>query len=235
MYGSPILLLHIAAGAVGLLSGGFAVCFRKGARGHAIAGNVFFVSMLMMSGCGALMAAMKSQPGNIVGGALTFYLVATAWVTARRQQESTGLFDWAALLVTSAVVATAAVFGFKAATSPTGLSYGFPVGPYAFLGSIALIAAVGDVRMLARYGVAGSQRIARHLWRMCFALFIASSSVLLARAQVFPAFMRTTGILYILTILPIVLMIYWLIRVRFAKAWKRQPLPRTAGAYPAAI
>jgi hypothetical protein len=82
-------MLHIAAGTVGLLSGGVAVFCRKGSRGHAIAGNVFFVSMLTMSGCGALMAAMKSQPGNIVGGALTFYLVATAWVTARRQWEST--------------------------------------------------------------------------------------------------------------------------------------------------
>lgn len=130
------------------------------------------------------------------------------------------------MLVASAVVATAATFGFKAATSPTGLSYGFPAGPYAFLGSIALIAAVGDARMLARHGINGSQRIARHLWRMCFALFIASSSVFLARAQIFPAFMRTTGILYIVTVLPIALMIYWLLRVRFAKTWKRQPLPR---------
>ncbi len=42
---------------------------------------------------------MKSQPGNIVGGTLTFYLVATAWMTARRRDAEPGIFDWCALLL----------------------------------------------------------------------------------------------------------------------------------------
>jgi hypothetical protein len=36
-----------------------------------------------------------------------------------------------------------------------------------------LLAAAGDLRMLLRGGLFGAQRIARHLWRMCFGLFIA--------------------------------------------------------------
>ena len=43
---------------------------------------------------------------------------------------------------------------------------------YFFLGSIALLAAVGDVRMLVRGGISGTQRLMRHFWRMCFALFL---------------------------------------------------------------
>jgi hypothetical protein len=66
----------------------------------------------------------------------------------------------------------------------------------------------------------GTQRIARHLWRMCFALFIASASIFLARQQLFPALFRKTGALYLLSFLPIILMIFWLIRVRFAKEYK---------------
>ena len=40
---SPLLIFHICAGIVGLLSGAIALTFRKGSRGHRVAGNVFFL------------------------------------------------------------------------------------------------------------------------------------------------------------------------------------------------
>src|SRR5580765_8938698 len=101
----PLLVFHICGGLVGLLSGAMAMSFRKGSRAHGIAGRVFVVSMLSMSAAGVLLAVMKSQPGNIVGGTLTFYLVATAWMTARRRDLETGAFDWGALLLVGALAA----------------------------------------------------------------------------------------------------------------------------------
>src|SRR5277367_4086073 len=219
---SPILLLHIASGTVGVLSGFIAVFLRKGSRQHGLAGIVFCISMLSLSASGAFMATLKHQPGNIVGGTLTFYLVATAWMTARRRDVRTGIFDWGALLVPVAVADFNLTFGLQAATSPTGMKFGLPAGPYFFLGSVALIAAIGDVRMLVHGGIAGKQRIARHLWRMCFALFIASASIFLAREHLFPTIMRQTGALYLLSFLPLMLMIFWLIRVRFANFYKKR-------------
>jgi uncharacterized membrane protein len=218
---SPILLLHIASGTVGVLSGFVAVFLRKGSRQHALAGLVFVVSMLSLSGTGAYMATIKHQPGNILGGTLTFYLVATSWMTARRRDVRTSLVDWAALLVPLIVAAFYLTYGWKAIKSPTGLMYDLPAGPYFFLGSVAVLAAIGDVRMLVRRGIAGTARIARHLWRMCFALAIAALSIFLARPYLFPKIMQETGALYFLSFLPLLLMIYWLIRVRFAKAWKK--------------
>ena len=50
---------------------------------------------------------------------------------------------------------------------------GVPVGMTFFMGSVCLLAAIGDVRMLLKRGVLGAKRVARHLWRMCFGLFIA--------------------------------------------------------------
>jgi hypothetical protein len=91
---------------------------------------------------------------------------------------------------------------------------GYTAGPFVFLGSVALIAMIGDIRMLVRGGICGVQRIARHLWRMCFALFIASASIFLARQKLFPHFMRISGSLYLLSFLPLLLMIFWLFRVR---------------------
>jgi len=74
----PFLALHIIAGTLGMLSGYVAVFLLKGSRRHGIAGNVFVIAMLILSASGFVMAVMKSQPGNILGGALTFYLVGTA-------------------------------------------------------------------------------------------------------------------------------------------------------------
>jgi hypothetical protein len=218
---SSILFLHIVAGTLGMLSGFVAVFLRKGSRRHALAGTVFGIAMLSLGASGTYMAILKHQPGNILGGMLTFYLVATAWITARRKKEETGIFDWSALLVVFALAAVEVTFGVEAAMSPTGLKYDYPPWPYFIFGLVAVLAKVGDVRMLVRGGISGTQRLARHLWRMCFALFIAAASIFLARQQLFPAIFRKTGVLILLSFLPLLLMIFWLVRVRFAKAYRK--------------
>jgi uncharacterized membrane protein len=228
---SPVLLLHISAGIAGLLSGAVAISLRKGSRRHSVAGNMFVLSMLCLAGAGVYLAALKGQPGNILGGTFTLYLVATAWLAARRRAGKPDLFDWSALLVAFTLAAIEFTFGFEAAYSPTGLKYDFPPYPYFFIGSVAALAAVGDVRMLVRGGISGAPRIARHLWRMCFALFIASSSLFLARQRLFPVFMQKTGMLYLLSFLPLILMIFWLIRIRFANVFQRLAARSNEHAY----
>jgi hypothetical protein len=237
---SQVLLFHILGGVVGLLSGAVAMVFRKGSSGHRMAGNVFVISMLGLAASGVYMAYVKSQPGNILGGTLTFYLVTTAWVTGRRREGAPGVFDWGAFLVALAMGAAAVTYGTEAATSPTGLKNGFPAGPYFFLGSVGLLAAGGDLRMLVRGGIMGAQRLARHLWRMCFALFIASGSVFLARQHLFPVVLRKTGVLVFLSVLPLILMVFWLIRVRLRDPERKKPVasgshahsfPAEAGSY----
>jgi hypothetical protein len=219
---SPLLVLHIVAGTLGMLSGFVAVFLLKGSRRHARAGIVFVVTMLCLSASGTILAIMKSQPGNILGGTLTFYLVATAWITARRRDGEPGILDWGALLLVFGIAAIELTWGSEAAMSPTGLKYDYPPGPYFFMGSVAVLAVVGDVRMLMHRGISGTQRIARHLWRMCFALFIAASSIFLARQQIFPTLMRKTGVLLFLSFLPLLLMIFWLLRVRLTNAFKQK-------------
>jgi hypothetical protein len=214
-----------------MLSGFVAVFLLKGSRRQGLAGNVFVTAMLILSSSGVYLALMKSQPGNVLGGTLTFYLVATAWMTARRKDAGIGIFDWGALLVALALAAVEVTWGLEAAMSPTGLKYDYPPGPYFFLGSVAVLATIGDVRMLLRRGISGTQRIARHLWRMCFALFIAASSIFLARQHIFPALLRTTGVLYFLSLLPLLLMCFWLFRVRFANAYKKRSVPGRVEAH----
>ena len=229
---SPVLLLHIASGTLGMLSGFVAVFLRKGSRQHGLAGNVFVLAMLTLSASGVYLAFLKSQPGNILGGALTFYLVATAWMTARRRDPKTDILDWGAFLFVVALAFVEITLGLEAAMSPTGLKYDYPPGPYFFLGSVAVLAATGDIRMLVRRAISGSKRIARHLWRMCFALFIAAGSIFLARQQLFPEILRKSGVLLLLSFLPLILMIFWLVRVRFANAYKKMSAASSGRAYP---
>jgi len=221
---SPILVFHICAGTLGLLSGTAAMVFRKGSRRHRLAGNVFVIAMVSLAASGAGIGFMKHQMLNGLMGVLSFYLVVTAWWSARRRDGETDIFDWGALLVPLAVAAALMTFGVEAANNSRGFKGGYPAGAYFVFGSLALLFAAGDVRMLARGGVSGAQRVARHLVRMCFALFIATGSFFLGQQQVFPAALRNTSVLLFLGILPLLLMIFWLVRIRFTNAYKRMTL-----------
>jgi hypothetical protein len=216
---SPVLVFHISAGTLGLLSGAAAMFFRKGSRRHRVAGNVFVISMLSLSASGAYLGFMKHQMLNGLQGVLTFYLVATAWWTAKRRDGEAGIFDWGALIVPLAVGTGLVIYGLEAANSQKGSEGGYPAAAYFIFGSVALLFAAGDVRTLVRGGISGSQRIARHLFRMCYALFTATASFFLGR-QIFPAFLRKTGVLFLLSFLPLILMIFWLFRVRFTDAYR---------------
>lgn len=219
----PILVLHVSGGLIGILSGAVAMSFGKGGRGHVVAGQVFVIAMLCMSGAGAYMAFMKSQTGNLMGGVMTFYMVATAWATARRKDGETSIFDWGALLVALAFGAVAMNFSLRALHSQME----YPPTVYFIWGSVALLSAAGDVRMLVRGGVFfGAQRIVRHLWRMCLGLFIATGSFFLGQQKVFPASLRGLKLWFVPALLPLVLLIFWLVRVWLTKEYKR-----TASAY----
>lgn len=219
---SPILALHICAGTAGLLSGAVAMSFRKGSRRHGTAGKIFVISMVSLGASAMYLAVLKHEVGNFVGGILTIYLVTTAWLTARRRDGKTGLFDWAAILIPLGVGVSTLTLGIQKLKNPAAFHDGVPVGMNFFMGTVVLLMAVGDVRMIVR-GLSGIQRIARHLWRMCFGLFFASGSIFIARPHLFPTWLSTTHILLLLGVLPLIMLAYWMVRIRFPNAYKRTP------------
>ena len=235
---SPILLVHICAGSLGLLSGTAAMSFRKGSPRHVLAGKIFVASMLTMAVGAVYLAITRHQPNNIGGGILTFYLIGTAWLTARRRDGETSRFDWLVLLIPLTLGILTWINGLKVVRSGADSQDGVPVGMIFFMGSVMLLAAAGDVRMLVRGGVFGTKRIARHLWRMCFGLFIAAGSFFMGPSnrplrllskvgigQYLSPALFSTGLYLILTILPLILLIFWLVRMRFKNAYNGQPMP----------
>jgi uncharacterized membrane protein len=227
-----LLILHILGGSISLIAGTFAMVARKGDRLHRRFGNVFTIAMLTLATSGLWLAILKSQISNVVAAVLTFYLIASAWLAGRRR-EGNGVLDWAGLALCTASAAGVLTLGTRAILSERGTDNGAPAAMSFIFGGILLLAGVGDVRMLAGGGISGRPRIVRHLWRMCLGLFIATGSFFLGQPQVFPPALRGSDYLIVPAVLPLPLLIFWLIRVRFRDAYRI--LPRSTELSSAAI
>jgi hypothetical protein len=190
-----VLLVHALAGTIGLVTGFIAVFAAKGGRWHRRAGMTFVVSMMVMAVFGTVVGTYEMK-WTVVGMALTAYLVFTGLTTVR-PVAGTGRTQQVALMAVALLIA---VFN---------LTFGFIV-----LGTIALLAAIGDWRMVRAGGIQGTRKLARHLWRMCFALFIASGSFFLGQMQFFPEPLRILPLMLALGVAPLFVLLYWMWRVR---------------------
>jgi uncharacterized membrane protein len=229
---TPMLVVHIAGGLIAVLSGSMALVVRKGSRLHRRSGDVFAISMLLMAAGGAYIALTKSQPFNVFAGTFTFYLVSTGTLVVLRKPNQKGRLEFALMLVAVAAGITALILGLRA---PGKSGFGYFV-----FTTIALLCAAGDIRMLLRGGLAGVQRLVRHLWRMGFALFVAAGSLFLGtasdpvlrrtglRATIFTKEIRATHLPQVPVIIIVVLTIFWLIRVRFPNAHRKLEQQRPA-------
>jgi peptidoglycan/LPS O-acetylase OafA/YrhL len=209
-----MIFLHVIGGLLGLTSGAVALSTQKGGRLHRRSGIIFVYTMLVMSASGAVMAALKPERISVIAGMLTFYLVVTALLTVRRRAQG---FDW---ISTGALVFGLIVGLLSITFAIQGLDDNDGLTPMGFIfGGIALLAAFGDARVLLARSLPWSQRIARHLWRMCFALWIAAASFFLGQSDEFQEALRIVPLLCTPVLLVMLLMVYWLVRVLFMQ-WR---------------
>ena len=209
------LILHILAGCLAIGAGFVALYSAKGATLHRKAGMVFVCSILIMCIGGFAMAAARdvAPATNIPAALLTGYFVITALTTVRMPTAATRRVDGAALLVGLGVSLINLLFGFGAIANG-GAFNGIPAFPFFLFGVIGVLGVAGDLHIF-RYGeLSGARRIARHLWRMSFALFITALSLFIGQADEFPAAIRATGLLPLPVVAVLVTMVYWLWRVR---------------------
>lgn len=204
---------HLFGGAIALIAGVLALAAQKGSVLHRGSGLVFVVAMVVMAVTGAALAALIPERLSVVAGGLTLYLVVTALLTVRPPPQDDRLVHWVALAVGAGVALLGITFGIEAIGREDGQLDGFPAAPYFIFGVVAAIGALADLRMLRSPPLTGHRRIGRHLWRMCFALFIATASFFLGQAQVFPDPIRHLALLSVPVIAVLAIMGYWLVRV----------------------
>jgi hypothetical protein len=217
-----LLPIHIAAGGLAIILGAVALSVKKGGAIHRRSGVLFVYAMLIMAASASILSLLKGRAdGNLLAGVLTAYFVGTALTTVRPVSSWTRRINAVALTVAVVLAVACAFSGVRMINTPGRDLNGVPnqtAGMMSLIiGVLLVMAAAGDVRIM-RFGMPrGGPRLARHLWRMCFALFIAAGSFFSLRervAQVLPE-PFTTGPM---RALPIVLlfgaMFYWLWRVR---------------------
>jgi hypothetical protein len=212
-------VFHIGGGTIGLFSGTVAAFARKGGKLHRNAGKTFTVSMLAMGAFASYLAAViPGQMGNFFGGVFTFYLVATAWMTVHRKAGTIGFPEKIALFAVLGLCVPFAIVIFQVATGRAPHVKGpFLIATYG-VASVVAIAAITDARVVLAGGISGASRVARHLWRMCVALIFATGSFFTnALPRLLPGPMHVSSALFLPMLLPLGLLIFWMIRVRFTK------------------
>lgn len=211
--GLPFLLLafHVATGIVALVAGFLAIGVRKGGKWHR-GGGIVFVYAMLATGITAMGVALIE--GKPAGGVVIVYFVLTAWTAVKTLPGAGRRVDVILMVLAAALGTGEYVRGFTALGRPGNQIEGVPAGMMFFMATILLLAAIGDARMIRAGGWQGTRRIARHLWRMCFALFIASGSFFLGQMQVIPEPVRIVPLLFALGVGPLVVLLYWMWRVR---------------------
>ncbi|HKR25426.1 MAG TPA: hypothetical protein VJS15_09220, partial [Allosphingosinicella sp.] len=193
-----------------------------------------FAGMLVLTGTGSLIAALVPERGTTMIGILTFYLVATAWMAARHRDGRAGKFELAGFFVALGCAGAMLSFALMASASPTGRLDSLPAAAHYPFAALMGIAAALDLNFLLRRELSGRQRIARHLWRMCAALWIAASSFFLGQQDEFPEGWRGGFIWFLPPLAVFAAMLFWIVRVRFAKAFGHWPPRRREPAQQAA-
>ena len=228
-----LLPIHIAAGALAIVLGAVALSVKKGGTIHRRSGMLFVYAMVVMGVTASILEYLESAAAtNLVAALKSVYFVGTALTTVRPVSPWTRRINAAALTVVVGLALGSIVSGVKAFNSPHLSPGGVPfrtIGVMSFvLATVMILAAAGDVRIMRSGMPRGGPRLARHLWRMCFALFIAAGSFFSIRERVARILPEpfTSGQMRALPILLLFsAMFYWLWRVRGRRTL---PQPSTA-------
>jgi uncharacterized membrane protein len=188
--------LHILAGTLALLAGALALVARKGSPLHRLAGRGFALAMLVMAGSSLVISVgLRPNPGNVVAALLVTYLVATSWLTLTHRASAARAPLLGLMLVALATAGAGIAIGIDASRRFNGVIDGIPGGVLIVFGAIALLGASLDLRVLIAGRIEGSARTTRHLWRMSFAMWMATMSFFLGQARFIPEPLRRVELL----------------------------------------
>ena len=208
------LVSHFASALIALVAGTVALAVAKGGRLHKKSGMVFTIAMGAAGVLAIPIAAYEGNISSVVAGILVVYFVYTAMATVKPMPRNGGAIDVALMTLAFTIAAVNYWYGFVAWARPGHVLNGVPAAMRLFLATLCLLAAIGDARMILEGGLHGTRRLARHLWRMCFALFIATGSFFIGQMKFVPAPIRIVPLLIALGFAPLLALLYWMWRVR---------------------
>ena len=224
-----LLTVHIVAGGLAVVTGGLALLVAKGSWLHRKGGLLFVYSMIVMGTSASILSLKHGINTNLMAGLTSAYFVVTALTTVRPVTSWSTRLTAAAMSVAIGLGLLEAWIALRTMAGGRFIVNGAPVPMLLFLAVVTLLAAYGDVRVLRRGPLRGAPRLKRHLWRMCYALFISAGSFFSIRSRVARVLPLPDPLLnmpwrMVPVLLVFVAMFYWLWRLRA----RRAGLPTTA-------
>src|SRR5687768_8885903 len=209
-----ILFIHIASASLAVASGYVALFSPKGAPLHRRVGLVFVYTMLLMGISASVLAIAKGKESQVGAGLLIAYFTITALSTVREPSARRRTMDCVMAGLGLGLGLTGLALTVNALLVGVYAVDGAPVAAGLISNSVLLLAGFGDLRVLRTGALRGGKRLYRHLWRMCYAFFIASGSFFLGQADEIPAAIRYWPALFVLAFTPLLAIAWWAWRLR---------------------
>ena len=218
---SPVGAVHFWIGCVAVVAGFAALAARKGNRVHRAAGAAFTIAMLLLTASGLWLSVKREILFTVFLSAIAFHSVVTGWAAAAFETPI-GRFATKTSPVFSGAFTLGAVYsGLFAAQSPGGMVNDLPPGAFYVVAATGFVLAIYDVAFAFAKNVSQAQRLTRHLWRMGFSFFLATSIFFLGNNHVLPEALRTPTFLIAPVMLVVLWSVFYAFRMRFSEAKKR--------------
>lgn len=176
-----LLVVHIASGAVTLVSAAIAILARQlnwKHQLHKVSGSVFSGAMLLIFLTALPMSLLKFNLFLLLISVFSFYLMLSGWLYATDRQDTRS----PVLLTVSSIMlaVSAAMIAFGMWSLVTGNQNGLVVLVF---GSIGALLARADWRIARVGGAKGKKRITQHLTQMIGATIAAITAFLVNTVQ----------------------------------------------------
>lgn len=186
---------HFWIGCLALFAGFAALVARKGGVAHRSAGATFALTMALLSLSGLWLSLAREIVFTVILSIIAFHCIATGWMAARGDAKPWAMLGRVSPVGSALATAGALLGGLAAAAAPNGELSGLPPGAFFVLAAAGAALLATDVRYAVRSTPEPRRRIARHLWRMGFAFFLATGIFFFGNNHVLPEALRTPWLL----------------------------------------
>ncbi len=199
-----LLVIHIGAGSIALITAALALVAAKGQRYHILAGRVYAVAMTVIFLTAVPLAILGASIFLLLIAVFSFYLVFAGWRFARNRRRQAHPVDWAAVGILG--VTGLGMWGYAVVIGLNGDSQWVTLLVF---GGIAVALSIVDGQF-HRKQPGGVRRVARHLTNMMAGAIATVTAVTVVNVDLEPQWV--VWILPTIVITPLI--VWWNIRIR---------------------
>ena len=182
-----ILILHIVAGSLALLSGPLAIAFKHGGKFHRLAGKIFFFAMMTVAGTAVIIGLTHKNYFLFIVAVFSAYLVSSGYrilyLKKLLKEQKPEVIDWIITGIMFAFSIAFIVWGTYLAFNATNFSLVF----FTF-GGISFWLVMRDRKLYAAKNLEKNYWLYAHITKMIAGIIAAFTAFLVVNVQFQPGF-----------------------------------------------